>query len=231
MKDPEKIKKQEAGAEEKKEKEKPKRVEKPSQQLSIVRVSGTDLNGDKPVSRAILGIKGVSWSMSNAICAAGGFDPGEKLKDFDESKIARIEEIIRDPPKFGIPAFMLNRERDVETGRDIHLTGHDLDFAVRTDVKRHIDLKTYRGWRHMLGQPVRGQRTRSKFREKGRVVGVLRKAVKIQLGEKAAPGAPGKPGAAAAPAAAAAGAAAPAKAEAPKKEAGKKESTKAEGKK
>ncbi len=185
-------------------KEKPKRIEKEAEQYSLVRVSGTDLNGDKPISKAVLGIKGISWTMSNAICAAGGFDPDEKLKDFDEAKIARIEEIIKNPVKFGIPAFLVNRKRDLETGNDVHLTGSDLDVATRFDVQRHINLKTYRGWRHMLGQPVRGQRTRSKFREKGRVVGVLRKAVRLQLGAGAeAKGAPGAPAAGAAPAAAA----------------------------
>lgn len=185
-------------------KEKPKRIEKQVQQLSLVRVSGTDLNGDKPVSRAILGIKGVSWSMANAICVAGGIDPDKKLKEFDEAGIAKIEQIIKDPASFGVPIFMVNRNRDVETGKNVHLTGPDLDVAIRFDVQRHINLKTYRGWRHMLGQPVRGQRTRSKFREKGRVVGVLRKAVKIQMGAEKAAATAGAPAAAAPKAASAA---------------------------
>ncbi len=185
IKDVDKPKEAEAKAEEKKEK--PKRVEKTVQQFSIVRVSGTDLNGDKPVSRAILGIKGISWSMANAICAAVGFNPKQKLKEFGEGEIEKLEQVIREPVKFGVPPYMVNRSRDLKTGENIHLTGADLDLATKFDVQRHIDLKTYRGWRHMLGQPVRGQRTRSKFREKGRVVGVLRKAVRIQLGaEKAA---------------------------------------------
>jgi len=178
-------------------KEKPKRVDKPVEQYSLVRVAGTDLNGDKTISKAILGIKGIGWSMSNAICLAGGFDPEEKLKDFDDAKIAKIEEIIKEPTRFGVPVFMVNRKRDMETGKDIHLTSSDLDVATRFDVQRYVDLKTYRGWRHMLGQPVRGQRTRSKFREKGRVVGVLRKSVRIQLGAGAeVKGSPGAPAAA-----------------------------------
>lgn len=192
----------EAKAEAEQKKEKPKRVDKEVQQYSLVRVSGTDLNGDKPISKAILGIKGIGWTMSNAICAAGGFDPNEKLKDFDETKISKIEEIIRNPIKFGVPPFLVNRRRDIETGSDMHLTSSDLEVATRFDVQRYVDLKTYRGWRHMLGQPVRGQRTKAKFRQKGRVVGVLRKSVRIQLGAGAeAKGAPGAP-AAAAPAAA-----------------------------
>lgn len=184
LKNMDKPKEGEAKAE---KKEKPKRVDKEVKQYSLVRLSGTDLDGDKPIAKAILGIKGIGWSMSNAICKVGGFDPEEKLKDFDEAKTAKIEQIIKDPIKFGIPIFMINRNRDVETGKDMHMTGSDLDVATRFDVQRFVDLKTYRGWRHMLGQPVRGQRTRSKFREKGRVVGVLRKSVRIATGQTAAP--------------------------------------------
>lgn len=168
-------------------KEKPKRMDKEVKQFSLVRIVGTDLNGDKPLKIAMLGIKGLGWSMINAVCEAGGIDGDKKLSDFGEAEIAKIEQIIKDPVKSGVPAFMVNRKYDVETGKDMHLTGADLEVATRFDVQRHVDLKTYRGWRHMMGQPVRGQRTRSKFREKGRVVGVLRKSVRIATGQTAAP--------------------------------------------
>lgn len=198
VKDVDKQKEAEAKSAEKKEK--PKRFDKPVEQYSLVRVSGTDLNGDKPIARAILGIKGISWGMSNAICLVGGIDAKRKLKDFSEEEIAKVEQIIKDPIKFGVPLFLINRIRDVETGKDMHLTGADLDVARKFDILRHVDLKTYRGWRHMLGQPVRGQRTRSKFRQKGRVVGVLRKEIKIATGATGAPAAGGAPAPAAAPA-------------------------------
>lgn len=189
VKDPEKEKlkqqkEQEGQGSEKPEeqKKKGKQPAKEAVQYSVVRVSGTDLDGSKPIAHAILGIKGVGWTMSNAICEAGNIDPKKKLKDFDESGVKKIEEIIRSPVKFGVPKFMVNRRHDLETGEDVHLSGADLKVAVKFDVQRHVDLKTYRGWRHMMGQPVRGQRTRSKFRERGRVVGVLRKAMKIAPG-------------------------------------------------
>ncbi len=172
-------------------KEKPKRLDKPVQQYSLVRVAGTDLNGDRPVSKAILGIKGISWALSNAICITGGFNPYQKLSEMSEADVAKMETIIKNPTKFGIPTFLINRRHDVETGADMHLTGSDLDVANRFDVQRFVDLKTYRGWRHMLGQPVRGQRTKAKFRQKGRVVGVLRKSVRIATGQTAAPAAGG----------------------------------------
>ncbi|MBI4894116.1 MAG: 30S ribosomal protein S13 [Candidatus Aenigmarchaeota archaeon] len=197
LKDLEKPDKAEAKPAEEKKEEKKKRVHEETARFSLVRISGTDLDGDKALNIAMLGIKGLNWSIINAICIVGNFDPRMKLKDMDDSMIARIEEIIKDPLKFGIPAYLSNRRRDIETGEDMHVTGSDLEVVNRFDVQRYIDLKTYRGWRHMLGQPVRGQRTRSKFRQKGRVVGVLKKSVRVQLGDKAgttpaAPAAPAK---------------------------------------
>lgn len=165
---------------------------------SLVRVSNTDLDGDKYLPIAILGIKGINQAMSRAICIVSGFPMNKRLKDMPETEIQKLEQIIKNPEKFGIPNYLLNRRMDPETGEVGHKTGADLTVATRFDVQRYVNLKTYRGWRHMLGQPVRGQRTRSKFRQKGRVVGVLRKDIKIATGatgEQAA-----KPAAAAAPA-------------------------------
>jgi len=185
LKDLEKPDKAEAKPAEEKKEDKKKRVHEETARFSLVRISGTDLDGDKALNIAMLGIKGLNWSLINAVCIVGGFDPRMKLKDMDDKMIAKIEEIIKSPLKFGIPSYLANRKRDFETGEDMHLTGSDLEVVNRFDIQRYIDLKTYRGWRHMLGQPVRGQRTRSKFRQKGRVVGVLKKSVRVQLGDKA----------------------------------------------
>lgn len=184
VKDPEKEKAKAAKKEAEEQKKVAKKPEERVAPFSVIRVSGTDLNGEKPLVRAIMGIKGIGWVMSNAICEAGCFDPNQKLKDIGEENVKKIEQIIKDPVKFGIPNYLVNRRRDLETGSDVHLTGADLAVATKFDIQKYVDLKTYRGWRHMLGQPVRGQRTRSKFREKGRVVGVLRKAVKLAAREK-----------------------------------------------
>lgn len=74
------------------------------------------------------------------------------------------------------------------------MSGTDIFTATKFDVQKQVDIKSYRGWRHMLGQPVRGQRTRSHFRL-GRVVGVLKKDIKAQGGkaEGAAPAAGAAP--------------------------------------
>jgi small subunit ribosomal protein S13 len=163
-----------------------KKVEKPkeSEELrAIVRVSGADIDGEKPLIRALTGIKGVSYAMSKAVISVSGFDPYLKLGNMGESDIQKIELIIKEPAKYGIPSWMLNRRKDVETGNDLHLTGADLDITKKFDIRKMVDLKTYKGVRHMLGLPVRGQRTRSKFR-KGRVVGVVRKSVRMQMAKE-----------------------------------------------
>jgi len=160
-------------------KKEPKKIEKPKEEMrEIVRVSGTDLEGTKPLIRAIRKIKGMGYNMSNAVCLVSGIDPNKKLITLDESEIKKIEEIIKDPIKFGIPVYFVNRRKDRTSGQDIHLSGSDLDVAKKFDIQALVDMKNYKGMRHAFGLPVRGQRTRSSFR-KGRSVGVIRKAVRI----------------------------------------------------
>ncbi|MEM5773130.1 MAG: 30S ribosomal protein S13 [Candidatus Aenigmatarchaeota archaeon] len=169
-------------AEEEVEKPKKEKVEKKpvvkKEVRVIVRVANTDLNGEKPLKNALLGIKGISHAMSKAVCLAAGFDPNRKLGSLNEEEIAKLESVIKEPNKFGIPNWLLNRRREPETGNDFHLTGSDLEIARKFDIQKMIDLKTYKGVRHMYGLPVRGQRTRSSFR-KGRVVGVVKKSVRV----------------------------------------------------
>ncbi|MHA1743241.1 MAG: 30S ribosomal protein S13 [Candidatus Heimdallarchaeota archaeon] len=171
--------------EEEKEKKKEKKKvakpvkAKPKELRVIVRVAGKDLDGEKPLIWALKGIKGISHSMSKAICNVSGFDPYVKLGSLTEKDIEKLEEIIKNPVKFGVPAWIVNRRKDIETGQDLHLTESDLDVARKFDIQRMIDLKTWKGVRHMFGQPVRGQRTRSTFRT-GRSVGVVRKGAKVQ---------------------------------------------------
>ncbi len=178
---------------EKKKEEKPKFFKQPEMK-TLLRVANTDLDASKNIVTGIKGIKGVNHTLANAVMKVTGLDPHRKINSLDPAEIQKIEEVIRNPSSFGIPNFMLNRIKDPNTGKDIHLSGADVFTAAKFDVQKHVDIKSYRGWRHMLGQPVRGQRTRSHFRL-GRVVGVLRKEVKAQGGK-----AEGAAGAAAAPA-------------------------------
>lgn len=161
--------------ESKKEEKKKQEVRRDIPQL-IIRVAGTDLDGGKPVGRALRKIKGIGVVTSKAICLAAKISPLTKLGTLTESEISNLENAIKNPMNFNLPSFLVNRRRDPTTGVDMHLTSSDLDIARRFDVQRYIDLRTYRGWRHMLGQPVRGQRTRSTFRVTGMTVGVMKRA-------------------------------------------------------
>lgn len=166
------------------EQEKPKKeqVGRPAEKAvrTIIRVVNTDLDGDKSLERSLSEIVGIGAVTSKAICTISGLDPHTKLVSLNPSQIEKLEQVIKDPIKFGLPVFMANRRFDPATGKDLHLTGQDFDATVKFDVKREIDTKSYRGWRHMLGQPVRGQETRSHYRQKGRAVGVMRTSIKLQ---------------------------------------------------
>jgi small subunit ribosomal protein S13 len=199
VKDLDKGKEPEKKEAEKKPEEKKPRFEK-KEAKALVRVVNTDLDADKSLSIALLGIKGIGQVLSKAICLAGGFSPKAKLGSLSETDLRKLEDIIHNPGKFGIPEFFLNRRREPETGETHHLIGPDLTVRERFDIQKYVDLKTYRGWRHIFGQPVRGQRTKAHFRQKGRVVGVMRKSVMAQMGKT---GEAAKAGAAPAPAAAA----------------------------
>ena len=162
---------------EQKEKEKPKPKEE-KRLLVLVRVLGADLDGEKSVGHAILDIKGVSHSFVKAICTAAKVDMTRKLGSFTEAEIAELEAAIKDPAKLGLPEWVMNRRRDVETGATMHMSGSDVDMAEKFDIQRMVDAKSYKGVRHMLGLPVRGQRTRASFRH-NKAVGVVKKSIRM----------------------------------------------------
>ena len=98
----------------------------------------------------------------------------ENLKDFANVKYIHgnhdeIEEILENPQKFNIPNWMLNRREDYETGENIHLIESDLDMTLRDDLNRMKKTRSYKGRRHEAGLPVRGQRTKSTFRNSSSV--------------------------------------------------------------
>ena len=73
----------------------------------------------------------------------------------------KLDEIVRDLTKLGLPSWMYNRRRDPVLGTDRHLVGADLVLAVRSDIELLKKIRCWRGIRHMLGLKVRGQRTRT----------------------------------------------------------------------
>ena len=73
-----------------------------------------------------------------------------------------------------VPLWMLNRQRDLESGDELHLSGQDLKLTHLDDISRLRGIKCYRGIRHAGGHKVRGQRGRSNGRF-GLTLGVQRK--------------------------------------------------------
>ena len=107
------------------------------------------------------------------MCRILDLDLDAKIGYIADEDVLRIEEILENPQDFGIPRWMLNRREDYETGEDIHLIESDLDMTLRDDLNRMKKTRSYKGRRHDVGLPVRGQRTKSTFR-KSSSVGVKR---------------------------------------------------------
>lgn len=145
----------------------------------IVRVVGKDLDGTKTVSEAIQGLKGignrVGTIISNKFNKDYNVPTTKKLGELTPDEVKKLEDIVANPGKHGLPAWSLNRRKDYDTGEDKHLTMNDLDFQLRNDFGRLAEIKSYRGLRHSWGLPVRGQKTKSTHRGKGGSVGVSKK--------------------------------------------------------
>jgi small subunit ribosomal protein S13 len=140
----------------------------------IVRIASTDLEGSKPIIQTLTKIKGIGFSLANAICFVTKLDRNKKTGALQEPEIKKIEETIKEPTKHDIPSWMLNRQKDYDSGEDKHLVVSDLKLRKEFDIKRLRKIKSYRGFRHGANLPVRGQRTKSNFR-KGKSLGVKRK--------------------------------------------------------
>ena len=139
----------------------------------ILRIANSDINGSKTIYHGLTKIKGISFMFSNAICNNLNLDKFRKIGTLNEQEVKAIESLIKDPSS--LPKWLLNRRKDYDTGKDLHLVSAQLNLSKEFDIKRLKKLKSYRGIRHALGQPVRGQRTRSHFRT-GISVVVQRKA-------------------------------------------------------
>ncbi|HHW18362.1 MAG TPA: 30S ribosomal protein S13 [Firmicutes bacterium] len=122
----------------------------------MARIAGVDLPREKRVEAALPYIYGIGRTRAKEILAATGVNPDTRVKDLTEEEIARIRDFI-------------DKNYKVEG---------DLRAEVQLNIKRLIDLGTYRGLRHRRGLPVRGQRTQTNARtRKGprKTVGVKRK--------------------------------------------------------
>jgi small subunit ribosomal protein S13 len=125
----------------------------------MARIAGVDIPNDKRVEISLTYIYGVGRSTANKILKRAEINPDTRVKDLTEQEISRIREVLEGN----------------------YLVEGDLRRELSMNIKRLMDVGTYRGLRHRRGLPVRGQRTRTNSRtRKGprRTVGAKKKAKK-----------------------------------------------------
>jgi len=131
----------------------------------FVRIANTDLDGNKQIVHALRKIKGVGFMFSNMICNVAGVDKMIKAGYLKGEEVKKLDDVLNNPSNYKAPTWMLNRRKNYEDGKDYHILSGNLSFAVENDVKRMKKIRSYRGVRHGMGLPVRGQRTKSNFRK------------------------------------------------------------------
>ncbi|NLM44297.1 MAG: 30S ribosomal protein S13 [Clostridiales bacterium] len=122
----------------------------------MARIAGVDLPRDKRVEIGLTYIYGIGRKTSNKILAEAGVNPDTRVKDLTEAEVGKLREVI-------------DKNYKVEG---------DLKREVALNIKRLMEIGSYRGIRHRRGLPVRGQRTKTNARtRKGpkRTVGAKRR--------------------------------------------------------
>ena len=108
----------------------------------MARISGVDLPRDKRVEIALTYIFGIGRKTASDIIAATGVDPDIRVKDLSEDDVAKLRDYI---------------------DRNVKVEG-DLRRETAFDIKRLIEIGSYRGVRHRKNLPVRGQRSKTNAR-------------------------------------------------------------------
>jgi len=140
----------------------------------LLRIVDKDIDGEESIFLALTRVKGIDFMLSNAICSVLSLSKSDKVGYLTEADIQKIEDCMQNPGKYGIPVWMLNRRKDLETGIDKHLVGSNLTLQTNLDVRFLKKIRNYRGTRHLKGKRVRGQRSRTTGR-KGGTLGVVKK--------------------------------------------------------
>ena len=147
----------------------------------ILRIMGTDVQGTLKTVYALTNIKGISLSLSNAILKKAGVNPDLRVGLLSESEIDKIEEIIKEPNRFGLPGWLFNRRKDAESGKDTHLLSANLVLRTKMDIDQAKEIRSWRGYRHAYSLKVRGQRTKTTGRA-GKSLGVKKKTAQGKPG-------------------------------------------------
>jgi len=143
----------------------------------IIRIVGADIDGSQTVAYALTNIKGVGIELANVIVKKAGIKAETRMGFLSDADVKKIEGIIEKPAKYGVPEWLLNRQKDRETGNNLHVTGSDLVLQTKTDVDQMKKTRSWKGFRHAHGLKVRGQRTRTTSR-KGKAMGVKKRRVR-----------------------------------------------------
>ena len=166
----------------------------------IVRIAGKDIPGTKKTIIGISQVKGMGYNFAKSVLDILKINPNSNIGFLTESQVEEIEKAMKNPSSVNIPSWFLNRRKDIDSGKDLHLITSDIDFNVRNDIEREKNMNSWRGFRHTYGLKVRGQRTRTTGR-KGGAVGVRKGGKVLPAGVPAegaaAAGQPAAPAAAA----------------------------------
>ena len=140
----------------------------------IVRIAGTDVPGEQRLAYALPSVRGIGQRMSHALITDLGLDPRRPAGELDDDDVVRLEEAVTGAAQ-RVPGWLTNRQRDYDTGDNLHEVSIDLRLTLEEDINRLKKIKSYRGVRHASGHKVRGQRTYSNGR-RGLALGVSRKS-------------------------------------------------------
>ncbi len=108
----------------------------------MARIAGVDLPREKRVEIALTYIFGIGRPKSNQILAETGINPDTRVRDLTEDEVAKLREYI---------------------DKNVKVEG-DLRREISLNIKRLIEIGSYRGIRHRRGLPVRGQNTKNNAR-------------------------------------------------------------------
>lgn len=125
----------------------------------MARIAGVDIPRDKRVEYALPYIYGIGLTTSQQILERTGIDPSTRVRDLTDDEVGRLRDIIE---------------------KEMRVEG-DLRREIALNIKRLIDIGSYRGLRHRRGMPLRGQRTKTNARTRRgpkRAIGLKKKATR-----------------------------------------------------
>lgn len=156
--------------------EKPKEKEEKSDDFKyIVRLSNTDVDGDKKLVFGLKSIKGIGSHLATFIADKTDINRDTKIGNLTDKQVEHLQKTI-DNVQNTAPKWMLNHRNDMQSGEDVHLVGAAIEMTLRDEINNMKKIRCYKGIRHERGLAVRGQRTRANNR-KGLTLGVSKKRV------------------------------------------------------